>query len=267
MRHRSRTVSVLWLVAAACLLALPSFGQQEPWAPQPPPIPKRGWGPEQATGQPDTMEAADRPTAWAPREPNGGPEWLRVEFDKEVSIAEVRIRDTCGPGAITRVAAIPKEGEELTLWEGREPEHDVPGNFEAFADKAKDVVAKCVKVYLDTRLVPGWNEIDAVELVGKDGTRQWASKATASSTFGERHAVAVVGPFPQAFGAADAFNELPEAPVKVRLEGNETLEGIFLRSRGEFIAIRQPAAGRTLLINTRRIVYVELADRPPRAAP
>jgi len=42
-----------------------------------------------------------------------------------------------------------------------------------------------VKVYLDTRRVPGWNEIDAVELVGRDGTRQWATAATAISTFVE----------------------------------------------------------------------------------
>ena len=45
------------------------------------------------------------------------------------------------------------------------------------------VTARAVKVYLDTRRVPGWNEIDAVEMVGRDGQRQWASQARASSSF------------------------------------------------------------------------------------
>jgi hypothetical protein len=42
-----------------------------------------------------------------------------------------------------------------------------------------------VRVYLDTAKVPGWNEIDAVELIGRDGTRQWAVSATASSTYAQ----------------------------------------------------------------------------------
>jgi hypothetical protein len=33
--------------------------------------------------------------------------------------------------------------------------------------------------------VPGWNEIDAVELIGRDGSHQWAKQASASSTYAE----------------------------------------------------------------------------------
>jgi len=41
---------------------------------------------------------------------------------------------------------------------------------------------------LDTNRTPGWNEIDAVELIG--GGAQWAKQATASSTYnGGRAAV------------------------------------------------------------------------------
>jgi hypothetical protein len=42
-----------------------------------------------------------------------------------------------------------------------------------------------VKVYLDTARVPGWNEIDAVQIIGRDGSQQWAKHATASSTYAE----------------------------------------------------------------------------------
>ena len=40
-----------------------------------------------------------------------------------------------------------------------------------------------VRIVLDTTRSPGWNEIDAVELVGPQG-RAWASEARASSTYG-----------------------------------------------------------------------------------
>src|SRR5258706_8055915 len=40
-------------------------------------VPRRSWGPEQATGAPDTFSAGDISTAWASREPNAGAEWLR----------------------------------------------------------------------------------------------------------------------------------------------------------------------------------------------
>ena len=46
------------------------------------------------------------------------------------------------------------------------------------------LTASGVKVYLDTTRVPGWNEIDAVELIGRDGSRQWASTSSASSSYG-----------------------------------------------------------------------------------
>jgi hypothetical protein len=47
------------------------------------------------------------------------------------------------------------------------------------------VLANSIKVYLDTARVPGWNEVDAVELIGKDGSRQWAKRASASSTYAD----------------------------------------------------------------------------------
>jgi len=40
---------------------------------------------------------------------------------------------------------------------------------------------KTIRVVLDTNRTPGWNEIDAVELIG--GGAQWAKQATASSTY------------------------------------------------------------------------------------
>jgi hypothetical protein len=157
----------------------------QPIGPQTPPEqPKRGWGPEQAIGAPDTPEAGDRQTAWAPGQQDGGPEWLRLDYANPVAIAQVRIREAYNPGAVWRVCALLDDGTEVLLWEGEDTTTTAPADFVVDVDGA--VVGRCIKVYLDTARTPGWNEIDAVELVGRDGSRQWAIRASASSSYADR---------------------------------------------------------------------------------
>lgn len=145
---------------------------------------RRSWGEEQATGPADTDRAGDFPTAWASRQPDGGEEWLNLEYATQMQLAEVRIRETYNPGAISKVAAVLPNGQEHIIWEGVTEPTEAP--VDTVFPVAANVIAKGVKVYLDTRRVPGWNEIDAVELVARDGTRQWAARATASSSYAEQ---------------------------------------------------------------------------------
>lgn len=141
----------------------------------------RGWGPEQVIGPPDTLQAGDIPTAWASRQPDAGAEWLKVDYEREVVVAEVRVRETHNPGAVIRVTAVLAGGEEALIWEGIEEPAKAP--VDRSFPSPHPFKAKSLKIYLDTAKVPGWNEIDAVELIGTDGTRQWASNASASSSF------------------------------------------------------------------------------------
>lgn len=145
---------------------------------------KRSWGPEQVVGEPDTLQAGDLRTAWAPLQQDGGEEWLKLDYETSVDIAEVRVRETHNPGAISKVTAFLADGREVTIWEGVEPKSEAPVEM-AFA-VPNSINAKSVKVYLDTKRVPGWNEIDAVQLIGKDGSQQWAKQASASSTYAEQ---------------------------------------------------------------------------------
>ncbi|MBM3473300.1 MAG: hypothetical protein FJX75_08545 [Armatimonadetes bacterium] len=145
---------------------------------------RRAWSPEQATGPRDTLQGGDMQTAWASRTPDGQPEWLLLGYDKPVDIAEVRIWETYNPGAVTKVTAMLDDGTEVPLWEGDDPTTVTPG--ELLVTVEGNAQAKRVKVYIDSPTHPGWNEIDAVELVGKDGTRQWASGATASTSYADR---------------------------------------------------------------------------------
>jgi hypothetical protein len=172
--------------------ATASFNPSQPLSVQPPvsshgpdgQLLDRNWGPEQVVGPPNTHAAGDIPTAWAPLSSQGGrDEWLQVNYDRAVDISEIRVRETHNPGAIAKLAAVMPDGQEVVIWEGTTPHTEAPADT-GFAASA-GVQAQSVKIYLDRTRAPGWNEIDAVELVARDGTRQWASSATASSSYAE----------------------------------------------------------------------------------
>ena len=145
---------------------------------------QRSWGPEQMVGPPNTQDAGDYSTAWAPKTSRGaGEEWIHLGYDNTVELAQINVRETYNPGAISKIAAVLPNGQETILWEGVEPASQAPVDM-SFSLPA-GVHANQVKVYLDRRRVPGWNEIDAVELVGRDGSKQWATSAIASSSYAE----------------------------------------------------------------------------------
>jgi len=139
------------------------------------------WSALQAVGAPDSS-AGDQRTAWAPATEDGGQEWLQADFPNMVEVASVIVRENCAPGAIIRISAVTDAGNELPLWQGDAPKVSAVSNTPFPA--AGNILANRIKIYLDTKKVPGWNEIDAVQLVGRDGSRQWATGASASSTYG-----------------------------------------------------------------------------------
>ncbi|MGI8605496.1 MAG: hypothetical protein ACR2OZ_21180 [Verrucomicrobiales bacterium] len=146
------------------------------------------WGHEQAAGAPDTHEAGDLQTAWASREPDGGTEWLELKYDKPVEVSQINVHETFNPGAVAKITALNPDGTEKVLWEGTEPREEAP--VEMSFPVPAGIRSDQIKVYLDTGRVPGWNEIDAVEVVATDGTRQWASSSKASSHYGDNRGAA-----------------------------------------------------------------------------
>ncbi|QJE97334.1 hypothetical protein [Luteolibacter luteus] len=146
---------------------------------------KRSWGHEQAAGSPDTDAAGDIPSAWASKAPDGGEEWIKLDYDRFVELDKVSVVESHNPGAISKVVAVLSDGNEAVIWEGQmdasEQNELVVSDFPV----VKDLRARSVKVYLDTTRVPGWNEIDAVQLVGKDGSKQWASASSSSSSYAD----------------------------------------------------------------------------------
>ena len=141
------------------------------------------WSPLQATGAPDTPVAADIGAAWASKTADMGEVWLELDFDVAVTPQSVRIRETYNPGAVARVEAVLDGGTRETLWEGRSDAAQAPRWFEP-ALKSASMPVRTIRIVLDTNRVQGWNEVDAVELLG-DGRRQWASEARASSSYSD----------------------------------------------------------------------------------
>ena len=147
--------------------------------------PKRAWGPEQATGEPDTHMAGDIQTAWASLTPDGQDEWLMLEYAEPVAPEAVLVYETFNPGALCRVTVFKLDGEEVEVWKGKDPTPMNSGMGTSEITFEAPFKTNRVKIYLDSRNVPGWNEIDAVGLRDTAGKTHWAVSAEASSTYAQ----------------------------------------------------------------------------------
>jgi hypothetical protein len=144
---------------------------------------KRDWGPEQATGEPDTQMAGDIVTAWASASPDGQKEWLMLEFDEFVAATAVLVYETYNPGALYRVTAFKPDGEEVEVWTGTDPTAPDAGMGVSEIPIKINFKTNRVRIYLDSPSVPGWNEIDAVGLRDKNKKVSWAIAAEGSTTY------------------------------------------------------------------------------------
>lgn len=151
-----------------------------------PPLKGRSWGPEQATGAPDTPDAGDTQTAWASLTADGQDEWLLLEYETDAIPSRIDIHETFNPGAVNRVTVFDEDGEEIEVWKGDDPTPPGSGKGVSKIPVNIDFKTNKVKIYIDSKKVSGWNEIDAVGLVDKEGKSQWAKKAEASSTYAEK---------------------------------------------------------------------------------
>jgi hypothetical protein len=143
----------------------------------------RNWGPEQATGKPDTPGSGDNVTAWASLTPDGQDEWLLLEYENAVIPARIEIHETYNPGAVCRVIIFDEDNMEYEIWKGEDPTRQGSGRGVSTIPVDKNIKTKKLKIFLDSKNIPGWNEIDAVGIVDKEGKINWAIKAEASSTY------------------------------------------------------------------------------------
>jgi hypothetical protein len=157
---------------------------------------------QQAVGAPNTTRCGDMETAWCPAN-SEGVEWLEVSFATAVVPTEINIYETYSPGAINKVEVKDETGLYYTVWEGTPAAVEQCPRVFTVSVSGVSVRVNAVRINLDQREGPYWNEIDAVELVGVPSgspavvaatptqpaagaaVRQWAASGVASSSYSD----------------------------------------------------------------------------------
>ena len=128
------------------------------------------WSAEQVLGPPDVYpEYGDVDKAWAPSAKDGGEEYIEVSFPYEGPVCGIVVYETYNPGAIVKVLLKDTEGNYHTAWErsGGEKAAEEKSRIFKITFPLTDFSVSSVKIILDTSLVPGWNEIDAIGIIVK----------------------------------------------------------------------------------------------------
>lgn len=125
------------------------------------------WSAAQATGSPDTAACGDIGTAWASSTATGIDE-LVVSFDTPVLPTQINIYQTYNPGAIVSVTLLQSNGGEWVIPNSADPGTSCPGVFSIGVPEGltQGQAIDGVAILLNQSNHSGWNEIDAVELVG-----------------------------------------------------------------------------------------------------
>jgi hypothetical protein len=125
------------------------------------------WNAEQATGAPNVTECGDNGLAWAASNDNSV-EWLELAYATPVIPTEIVIHQSYNPSQVIEVDVIDTDGNTYIAWKG------IPKSVSSCPDEMtitleleeKIIVNKIVITVDQSVLNLGWNEIDAVELVG-----------------------------------------------------------------------------------------------------
>ena len=124
------------------------------------------WSANSATGAPNVDSYGDNGAAWTSKTQDGGIEWLDLKYPRPVHATEVRVRESCGSGTVIKIEVYDEQGGAHAVWQGNDPTTEL--NYLMVKFPKTTFKTDRVKITLATNVVPGWDEIDAVQLVGTD---------------------------------------------------------------------------------------------------
>jgi hypothetical protein len=123
------------------------------------------WSASQATGAPNVLACRDDVKAWASYGAKTR-EWIELTYDVPVIPTEITIIQTYNPSQVVEVYVTDMEGEEHLILDVDPVSVDCPDFHTIFIEEVNFLIHK-VTVVIDQSIMGwGWNEIDAVELVG-----------------------------------------------------------------------------------------------------
>lgn len=127
------------------------------------------WAAFQATGEPNTPECGDYRTAWAAAASDTR-EWLILYYPQPVYAVEVNIRQTYNPDQIVLVDLIDMQGVFVPVYTAQPRQSETCPYILSIPTAFSGVLAQGVRITIDQSILNlGWNEIDAVEIVGAPG--------------------------------------------------------------------------------------------------
>jgi len=150
----------------------------------------QSWGGWQVTGAPDSTLNGDSSLAWCPATEDGQAEWLILDYPQRVTPKELHVYENYCPGGVNRVTVFSDSGDEIEAWRGQDPTLLSSGGGISKIPLNVSIKTQRVKVYIDSKNAPGWNEIDAVGLLDDKGGTQWASDVQDSSSYANLNTVA-----------------------------------------------------------------------------
>ena len=119
----------------------------------------------QAVGEPDTSTCGDHSTAWASLH-SGGQDWLLLTYDQAVLPIRIVIFETNNPGAVALVEVLDEAGNPLRVYEATPAILSQCPNNLAIDITGVSVPVRSVRVTIDQSNHSGWDQIDAVLLIG-----------------------------------------------------------------------------------------------------
>jgi hypothetical protein len=125
------------------------------------------WAASQALGKPDVIECGDNTNAWASYN-NDTIEWIELTYETPVNPTEINIYQNYNPSQVVEVRMTATDGSKYIAWEGYpETVENCPDQMTITLDLTKKIKVNKVRITVDQRVSGwGWDEIDAVELVG-----------------------------------------------------------------------------------------------------
>ncbi len=126
------------------------------------------WGAEQIAGPPNTTHCGDFQSAWAASS-SDSQEWLEVQFEIPVYVTAVNIVQTFNPNQISKVELLDLFGRSEVIYAEFPAQIGQPCPYTlAIAIPRTTRQYALVRITVDQSILGlGWNEIDAVELVGE----------------------------------------------------------------------------------------------------
>ena len=127
------------------------------------------WSAKQAAGSPNVNECGDNGLAWASESSNSAEEWIELTYATPVVPTEITIYQSYNPSQVVEVDVITTDGVSYPIWIGvPKLVAGCPNLLTLPVDLEGEIFVQKVRVVIDQSMLgTSWNEIDAVELVGK----------------------------------------------------------------------------------------------------